>query len=121
MRLTNYRASFMYVYICEMALHILDVALLSAHSDASRFSNESHNRDSGETKKEESHPGVDRVLADIPQHLTDFAPSPPRQMSAMRKCLMCTPSAINHRKRTESCYMCSECDAGPCVVPCFKQ
>jgi hypothetical protein len=120
-----------------MALHILDIALLNAHALYLMQTEKgmplpdfqmSVIRGLLEKHKERriSSRGGRCSSGEIPQRLTDrhfpdHVPSTASRKNAMRKCHVCTSSTTNPMKRKESRYMCSECDVGLCVVPCFKQ
>ncbi|KAJ8968637.1 hypothetical protein NQ314_002197 [Rhamnusium bicolor] len=50
------------------------------------------------------------------RHFFKFVPSTKTKKTAMKRCVVCA----KHGKRAESRYMCSTCDVGLCVIPCFE-
>ena len=55
------------------------------------------------------------------RHFPDLVPATATNTRACRRCFMCSHTTRRPKKRTESRYMCVECDVALCVVPCFRE
>ncbi|CAH1971722.1 unnamed protein product [Acanthoscelides obtectus] len=54
------------------------------------------------------------------RHFPEMVPRKEGKKTATRRCRVCSQMKAGTKNRKESSYMCRECDAGLCVVPCFR-
>lgn len=55
-----------------------------------------------------------------PERLTGRHFPKPVPEKKVRRCIVCSQSKVNPRKRKESRFMCAECGVGLCIHPCFE-
>ncbi|CAF4700965.1 unnamed protein product [Rotaria sp. Silwood2] len=66
------------------------------------------------------------TLTDLSTRLTDrqfpsLVPETTNRQTRQRKCVVCAHTSRIPRKRTDSRYMCKDCDVALCVVGCFQK
>ncbi|CAF2785883.1 unnamed protein product [Rotaria sp. Silwood2] len=55
------------------------------------------------------------------RHFPSLVPETTNRQTRPRKCVVCAHTTRRPRKRTDSRYMCKDCDVGLCVVGCFEK
>ena len=55
------------------------------------------------------------------RHFPSLVPQTAERENPQRKCVVCAHTSRRPRKRTDSRFMCKDCDVGLCVVGCFEE